>query len=309
MRIAVFGTGAVGGYFGGRLAQAGEEVVFLARGEHLRALQANGLRVDSIKGDFLVQPVNATDKPADVGAVDMILVAVKAWQVPEVARAMRPMIGTHTGVVPLGNGVDAPGQLAEELGAEHVLGGLCTISALVAAPGHIRHVGIEPGVVFGELDGHRSQRAESLRGAFERAGVNVRLVDDIQAAMWEKFIFIAAFSGVGAVTRVPAAGLRSIPETRAMLQGALEEIASLGRARQVNLPQDIVAQKLAFIDGLAPAVTASMQRDIIDGRPSELEAQSGAVVRMGKESGLPTPVHAFIYASLLPQELKARGKL
>jgi len=309
MRIAVFGAGGVGGYFGGRLAQAGEEVIFIARGEHLRAMQANGLRVDSIKGDFVIQPVQATDDTSRVGKVDMILVAVKAWQVMEAAPAMKPMLGEETGVIWLGNGVDAPAQLAAELGAEHVLGGLTQISAVIAAPGHIRHVGIEPLIAFGEMDGRPSQRVDALRQAFERAGVKVVTPVDIQAAMWEKFVFIASISGVGAVTRAPAGVLRSVPETRQMLQRAIAEVTQVARARKINLPEDIIAKTLAFIDGMAPGVLASMQRSIMEGRPSELGAQNGAVVRMGLEVGVPTPVHEFIYASLLPQELKARGEI
>ncbi|MDI6696523.1 MAG: 2-dehydropantoate 2-reductase [Anaerolineales bacterium] len=309
MRIAVFGTGGVGGYFGGRLAQAGEEVIFIARGEHLRAMQANGLRVDSIEGDFVIQPVQATDDTSRVGKVDIILVAVKAWQVMEAAPVMKPMLGEETGVIWLGNGVDAPAQLAAELGAEHVLGGLTQISAVIAAPGHIRHVGIEPLIAFGEMDGRPSQRVDALRQAFERAGVKVVTPADIQAAMWEKFVFIASISGVGAVTRAPAGVLRSVPETRQMLQRAIAEVTQVARARKINLPEDIIAKTLAFIDGMAPGVLASMQRSIMEGRPSELGAQNGAVVRMGLEVGVPTPVHEFIYASLLPQELKARGEI
>lgn len=309
MRIAVFGTGGVGGYFGGRLAQAGEDVVFIARGEHLEAMRKNGLRVDTIQGDFTIQPVQATDDPQRVGQVDIILVAVKAWQVSEAAVAMRPMVGHQTGVVPLENGVDAPAQLIAALGATPVLGGLCKISAFIAQPGHIRHVGIEPYVAFGELDNRHSQRAEALSEAFKRAGVTVQIPPDIQAAMWEKFIFIAAISGVGAVIRAPAGIIRSLPETRQMLKDAIQEIATVARALKVNLPDEIAAHTINFIDNLPADVTASMQRDIIAGKPSELGSQNGALVRMGLETGVPTPTNAFIYHSLLPQELQARGGL
>lgn len=309
MRIAVFGAGGVGGYFGGRLAQAGEEVTFIARGEHLRAIQTKGLKVDSIKGDFVVSPARATDDPGQVGIVDVVLVTVKAWQVPEAAQAMRPMIGPDTFVVPLENGVEAPEQLAAVLGAEHVLGGLCQISAMIVAPGHIRHVGIEPYVAFGELDGKPSPRAERLRQAFERAGVKAEIPPNIQVAMWEKFLFIAAISGLGAVTRAPAHIFRSLPQTRQLLEQALQEIVAVAQARGINLNQEAVQRRLAFIDSLPEGVTASMQRDIMDGRPSELEAQNGAIVRMGQKLGVPTPVHTFIYASLLPQELRARGQV
>jgi 2-dehydropantoate 2-reductase len=298
----------VGGYFGGRLARAGEQVVFIARGENLKALQTSGLRVDSFLSDFHLHPVQATDDPAQVGAVDMVLVAVKAWQVPEVAPRLAPLVGEETGVVYLGNGVDAPAQLAHALGPEAVLGGLTRISAALVAPGHVAHLGIEPTIAFGELDGRRSARVEALRQAFERAQVKAIVPDDIQAAMWEKFVFIAAISGVGAVTRAPVGDFRSVPETRQMLEAAIQEVVAVARARGINLPPDAAERTLAIIDGLAPSVTASMQRDIMEGRPSELGAQNGAVVRMGLEVGVPTPTHAFIYASLLPQELKARGE-
>jgi 2-dehydropantoate 2-reductase len=292
------------------LAQAGEEVVFIARGEHLRAIQANGLRVDSIKGDFTLPTVQATDEIKTLEPVEMILTAVKAWQVPDVAEQMKPLVKGDTGVIYLGNGVEAPDQLAAALGKEHVLGGLTRVSAAIAGPGHIRHVGIEPYIAFNELDGRKSERVERLRGAFLKAtGVTVATPDDILAAIWEKFIFIAAISGVGAVTRSPAGVLRSQPAVRALLQGAIEEVTAVARARGVGVAADIVERTLAFIDSMGPAVTASMQRDIMDGRPSELEAQNGAVVRLGAQAGVATPVNAFLYAALLPQEMKARGQL
>jgi len=309
MRIAVFGVGGVGGYFGGRLAQAGEQVIFIARGEHLETMQKDGLRVDSTKGNFLIKPVQATSDPRQVGVVDIVLLAVKAWQVTEAAQAMRTMIGEETGVIFLGNGVDAVAQLVAALGAAHVLGGRCQISALIAAPGQIQHVGIEPRVAFNELDGQSSQRVERLRQAFERAGVSVTIPEDIQAAIWEKFIFIAATSGLGAITRAPAGVFRSIPETRQMLEGAIVETVQVARGLKINLPENIAAQTLATIDGIGAEIVASMARDILAGRPSELGAQNGAVVRLGLELGIPTPTHTFIYASLLPSELKARGEL
>jgi len=322
MRVAVYGAGGVGGYFGGRLAQAGEEVVFIARGEHLQAMRSYGLRVDSILGDF-VQPVQATDDPAQAGPVDAVLVAVKAWQVPEAAQAMRPLVGPDTFIVPLQNGVEAPAQLAAALGAEHVLGGLCRIVSLIAAPGHIRHVGLTPSVAFGELSWAETRfsalrkilvsdpgRVERLRHAFARAqGLTVEIPADIQAAMWEKFLFIASLGGVGAVTRAPAGVLCSLPETRQLLEQAMQEVLSVARARGIALPDDVVARTMAYVDRLAPATTASMQRDIVEGRPSELAAQNGAVARLGEEVGVATPAHSFIYSSLLPAELRARGEL
>ncbi len=310
MRIAIFGAGAVGSYFGGRLAQAGEDVVFIARGEHLQAMRDSGLRVGSIKGDFVLQSVNATDDPAQVGVVDVIFVCVKAWQTTEAIKAMRPMIGPQTFVVSLQNGVEAPSQLAAELGKEHVLGGLCVLITYIVEPGHICHAGTDPFIRFGELDNRPSERVKRLRQAFDRAsGLTVEVPPDIHVAMWQKFLFITSFSGVGAVTRAPIGVVRGQPGTRQMLEKAIFEIYNVARARNIALPENVIDETMEFIDSLPPEVTASMQRDIMNGRPSELEVQNGAVVRLGQEAGVETPVNSFIYHSLLPMELRARGEL
>jgi 2-dehydropantoate 2-reductase len=308
MRIAVVGTGGVGAYFGGRLAQAGESVAFVARGAHLAAMRENGLRVDSVAGDFVVAPVEASDDPAAIGPVDVVLVGVKAWQVTETARTLAPLLGPRTFVVPLQNGVEAADQLGAVLGGGRVIGGLCKIVSAIVAPGHVRHSGVPPRIEFGERDGRRSDRVEALRRAFERAqGLSVVVPDDVEAAIWEKFLFIAPVSGVGAVTRAPVDALRAVPQTRALIEQAMFEVAALARARGVNLPDAAVARNLDYVDRLPPGSTASMQRDIMDGRPSELEQQNGAIVRLAREAGVPVPVNAFLYACLLPAERKARG--
>lgn len=309
MKIGVFGTGGVGGYFGGKLAHSGQEVVFIARGKQLKALQLTGLRVESVNGDFWVNPVKATNTPQEAGIMDAILVGVKAWQVPAAARALRPMIGPDTFVVPLENGVEAPAQLAEEIGNKHVLGGLCRISSFIAEPGHIRHVGIEPFIAFGELNNQTSQRSQSLLNAFLNAGVKAEIPANIQAAMWEKFAFISAISGVAGVTRAPIGVVRSLPETRRMLTLALSEIVAVANAYHVDLSPDFVSLNMDFIDNLPEGTQPSMQRDLVLGRPSELAYQNGAVVRLGQARGIATPTNEFIYSSLLPQELKARVEL
>jgi 2-dehydropantoate 2-reductase len=307
MRVAVFGSGGVGGYFGGRLAQAGEDVVFVARGEHLAAIRDRGLRVSSVAGDFTIHPAAATDRPGSIGPVDLILVGVKAWQVGAAAVAMRSLIQPATTVLPLQNGVEAPRQLADVLGERHVLGGLCRILAFIAGPGHIQHTGVEPYVAFGELSNSRSERTERLLEAFTRAqGLQVEIPPDIQVAMWRKFLFIASLSGMGAVTRVPIGELRAHQETRGVLIQAMEEIHTLALARGIRLPDDIVAATLDLIDQIPPEGTTSMQRDVMEGRPSELDAQSGAVVRLGQQIGVDVPVHGFIYRALLPLERRAR---
>ncbi len=309
MRIAVFGVGGAGGRFGAFLARAGEEMVFVARGEHLRALRENGLVLETPEGEISVRPALATDDPGAAGPVDVVLLGVKSWQVGEAARAMGPLLGPETFVVPLQNGVEAAGQLAAVLGARRVVGGLCATFSFVVGPGRIRSLGRVHSVTFGELDRSRSERTERLRGTFERAGVAATIPDDIHVSLWEKFLFVVSFGGVGAVTRAPAGVVRTVPETRGLLRSAMEEILAVGRARGAALADDAVARALGFLDSLDPAGTTSLHRDLAAGRPSELEAWNGAVVRLGREAGVPTPVHGFFYASLLPLERRARGEL
>ena len=310
MPITIFGTGAVGAYFGGRLAEAGEDVAFVARGDHLRAIRERGLRVTSIAGDFTIHPARASDDPAALGPADVILVAVKAWQVAEAAAGMRPLLGPDTFVVPLLNGVEAPDQLAEALGPDRVLGGLCRIVAWIEAPGHIRHAGVDPWIGFGELSGGTSERAQRLGAAFARTrGVTAQVLPDVRAELWRKLMFIAAMSGVGAVTRAPIGVVRGRPETRRLLERAVQEIHAVAAASGVTLPPSAVAETLAYIDSLPDEATASMQRDILAGRPSELDAQSGAVARLAARAGVEAPVHDFLWRSLLPLELRARGEV
>jgi len=309
MRIAMFGVGGAGGYFGARLVRAGADVAFIARGEHLRAIRENGLRVDSADGDFVASPALATDDPAVVGVVDAVFVGVKAWQVPDAAAAMAPMIGPETFVVPLQNGVEAPGQLAERLGREHVVGGLAKVLSFIDAPGRIRHLGGPASIALGELDHRPSERTKRLHAVLTGAAIAAEIPPDIHVALWEKFLFIAPLGGVGAATRVPVGTFRALPETRWMLEEGMREIAAVAAARQVPLPDDVVARTMAFVDALPLAGTASMQRDIVAGRFSELEALNGAVARLGRQSGIAVPVNDFLYRSLLPQELAARGQL
>lgn len=308
MRIAVFGTGGVGGYFGGRLAEAGEDVVFIARGEHLRAMLTHGLRVESIKGDFVLSPVQATDDPAHVGIADVVLVGAKAWQIPEIAQVMRPLVGPETYVVPLQNGLEAPTQLAAVLGPEHVLGGTCAIYSFITAPGCIRHIGLDPAITMGEMDKRPSTRAEPLRLALERAGVTVVMAQDIQLPMWEKFLLLR-WGVIGAVTRAPAGVLRSLPESRQMIEQACHEVIAVAQARDIALSDATLQRSMALLESLPPSATTSLQRDVIAGRPSELDAQAGALVRLGQQVGIQTPLHTFLYHSLLPMEMCARGQM
>jgi 2-dehydropantoate 2-reductase len=280
------------------LAHAGENVTFIARGEHLRAIKASGLRVDSSSGDFIVYPAKATDNVSEVGATDLVILGVKAWQVPEAARMIKPLVGPGAMVLPLQNGVDAVPQLVAELGAANVIGGLCRIVSYVVEPGHIRHAGFAPSIIIGELDNRRTERVEKLEEVLKHACSNTTIATDIQVALWTKFLFIASFSGVGALANAPAGVLRSDPQRRAQMLSAMEEIYALAHARGVKLPSDSVDKVMAAVDGLPEDATSSMQRDIAAGKPSELESQNGAVVRMARESGLEVPTHTLIYQTL-----------
>jgi 2-dehydropantoate 2-reductase len=307
LQVVIYGVGGVGGYFGAALARVGNPVSMIARGEHLRVIREKGLQIVTPKEEFTVKPAKASDKPSEIGPADIVLLGVKTWQVPEAAQAMGPMLKADTRVLPLQNGVEAVEQLAQVLGRDHVLGGLCRIIASIDGPGTIKIGGMEPVVVLGELDGSQpAGNAKALLDAFRAAGVNAQAAPDIQAALWDKWLFIAAVSGVGAVSRATVGEVRSSAPTRALLQKTMEEVFAVGRQRGVRQAGDIVARTMAFVDNMPAEGTASMQRDIASGRSSELEAIVGSLVRFGKEAFVPTPAAEFIYAALLPQERRAR---
>lgn len=308
MKFAIFGTGGVGGYFGGRLAQAGQDVTFIARGTHLAAIRDSGLRVESISGDFTIHPTKATDSPQTIGRVDAVILATKAWQLIEAMEQMQPLIDADTFILPLLNGMEHMDVLPAKFGRESLVGGFCRLSVFIAAPGHIKHVGVPPYIAFGELDDLKSERIEALYKIFSSLqGVTVEVPADITAAMWEKFIFISGTSGIGALTRQPVGEYRTNPEARKMLYDAMSETAAVARARGANIPESLVDDTMKRIDNLPPQMLASMQKDMMEGRPSELNEQTGAVIRIGKAVGVPTPTHESIYAELLPLEQRARG--
>ena len=310
MRIAIFGSGGVGGYFGGRLAELGEDVIFIARGAHLEAMNRTGLRVDSIAGNFTLRQVSATDNPKQAGKVDYVICSVNAWQVQAAAKAMRPMIGPETLVIPLQNGVEAADQLIEVLGADAVVGGLCAIITFQTGPGHIKHFGANPLIRFGHLDNHADPRINALSETFNRCnGVKSSIPDDIKVALWQKFMLISTWSGVGAVTRAPIGVLLQQAETRQMLFDAMQEIYTLALARDIEMPEDSVQKTIDTLESFPANSTTSMQRDLVDGLPSELDAQNGAVVRLAEEVEVYTPVNRFILGSLRSLELRARGAL
>ncbi len=302
----MFGTVGVGGCFGAQFTNAGESVVFVARGKHLKALRNQGLRFETPEKDLLIRPIEATDDPATIGNADVILICVKACQVPEAAQAIRTIVGPETLVLPLQNGVEASSQLSDVLGSRNVLAGLCGTLSWVAGPGHIKRAGSHNFIKLGELDNVRSERVERLRRVFAAAGITVEVPANIHKALWEKFMLMTAFGGVGAITRAPIGVTRTVPETRRLLKQCMEEVLVLAQARGIAMSETIVADSLSFLDTLPPVGTASLQRDIAAGKPSELEFWNGAIARLSQQIGLSAPLNKFIYASLLPQELQAR---
>jgi 2-dehydropantoate 2-reductase len=310
MRIAVFGAGGIGGYLGARLAQAGDDVALIARGPHLRAIQAHGLFVESPTGDFHLTPSIATDRPEDVGIVDAVLLGVKAWDVRAAAVAIRPMIGATTGVLTLQNGVEASAEVAEVLGKDHVMVGVAMVRCLIAGPGRLRHVGsVDPNLILGEIDNRASERVEHIRAALAKVRVTVNVPENIQTWLWGKFAGAVALGGVGAVVHVPVGVWRQIPQVRNMVERVAQEVVMVAWARGVHPPEGIIDQMKGAIDVLPPVYMASMHADIVGGRPSELEYWNGAVVRLGREAGVATPLNEFIYHSLLPQERQAREQV
>jgi 2-dehydropantoate 2-reductase len=306
MKIAIMGAGAVGAYYGALLARAGQDVTFIARGKHLAAMRENGLKVNSFFGDFHLSPVQATDNPASVGPVDLILFTVKTYDAISAARAMLPMIGEETAVITMQN-MNMAEQVGEIIGFEHILGSVTYVFTAVSEPGVISQTSDFHRIIFGEFSNEVTSRAEAIRDVLESSGATIRLSDDIQEALWSKLLVISPLGGVSSVVRVPAGQYRDVPESRLMLIKAMTELESLARAQGVNLDADIVEQKMRFVDGLEPGAITSMQRDVLAGRPSEMEELIGMVCRMAEETGVSAPTYQFIYAALKPAEVKARN--
>jgi 2-dehydropantoate 2-reductase len=308
MKISIIGAGGVGGYFGGRLAKAGNEVTFIARGEHLRAIQENGLIVKSHLGDFTINPAEATDKIETVVDAGLIIICTKAWQVKEIAQQIAPLIGEETIVLPLQNGVLAADELAEFIPTENIVGGLCRIFSMIESPGVINHWGVDPTIVFGELNNEQTKRSAQLKDTFTNAGITNICSDDIQAELWKKLLLISS-GALLAVTRTNYGELRSIPETKALLLELKTEIYNVAIAEGIKLPENLIEKTMKAVDGFPPESTCSLTRDVWEGKPSEIEYQNGTIVRLGEKHGVPTPVNRFVYNSILPMELKARIQL
>lgn len=310
IRLAVIGAGGAGGYFGGRWAEAGHDVTLVARGAHFESIRRHGLQIHSPVGDATV-PVKVVDDPGEIGPVDLVVFATKSWQLEDAIVAAAPGIdATTTLFFGLQNGVDTADLLRRYVAAPNVLGATCRIVSLVEAPGVIRHVGVEPTLIFGELDGGRSDRTTRLEAGLNLGPpLSARASEEVVLEIWRKFLFFAPVSGVGSVTGAPFGGFRAVPEARALLDAAVREVYEVAEASGIALGDDAVANTLAFIDSLPPEGTSSMQRDFAAGRRTELDILSGAVSRIGRTLGVLTLAHDHIYASLLPRELKARGEL
>jgi 2-dehydropantoate 2-reductase len=300
MKIAIMGSGGVGGYFGARLAEAGNDVTFIARGAHLEAIKNHGLRVKSTRGDMHIHPARVTDNPADVGVVDIVLFATKLYDTESAGELCKPFIGDDTAVISLLNGVDSEDQLSRILGGEHVVGGVARISAELAEPGVIHHHSPFASIEFGELDGRQSDRLESFLSAARQAQIEAKLCDDINAAIWRKFIMLASFSAITTLTRLPAGPIRETPQTWQLMAEAAREAGAVARARGVQLGVQDVDAVIAFMHALPDTMKSSMLMDLERGSRLELEWLSGAVCRLGGESGVQTPVHRMVLAALMP---------
>jgi 2-dehydropantoate 2-reductase len=300
MRIAVIGAGGVGGAFGAALAKAGGDVTFVARGAHLAAMRTHGLRVLGPRGDVHLSPTQATDEPASIGRVDLVLFCVKLWDVESAGVAIRPLVGANTAVIPLQNGIDASERLIPILGKDAVMGGVAQISCTIIEPGVLHQTGTFMRLVFGELDGRPSQRGAAFHSLCQSAGFDSANSNDILTALWEKFVLLATNSAIVALTRLPIGKLRDDPDVFALFEQGVAEVAAVGRARGVSLPADIVARTLQSTRNAPPDLMPSMAVDLLRGNRLELPWLAGKVVALGRQLGVPTPTHDVMYAALKP---------
>jgi 2-dehydropantoate 2-reductase len=300
MRIAVMGAGGVGGYFGAKLARGGHEVAFVARGRHLAAMRERGLTVKSAIGDMQLERPTVTDDPASLGTADVVLFAVKLWDTESAAEAVRPLVAEGGIIVPFQNGVESIERIGAVVGAERVIGGVAYIAATIAEPGVIVHTGTMARLRFGPVLPAQRRVVEALYAACQAAGIAAEIAPDIRAALWEKFVFLCAFSGLTSVARQPIGVVRSDPDMRSVLEAAMREAWTVGRKMGVGLADDFVEQQLKFADGLPAEMKSSMLNDLAAGNRLEAPWLSGAVARMALAAGIPAPVSATLYAALKP---------
>lgn len=298
MRLAVIGTGAIGGYFGGRLAASGHDVTFVARGEHLAALRREGLRVESHLGDIVIDPASATDDPTGIGVVDVVLVAVKTWQLADVLPMLPSLVGQGTAVLTTQNGVEAPDRVAAIVGRGAVLPGVAKIIAWVDGPGRIAHRAGPATLAFAEWNNESSERVAALRSVLDSAAVESPVPKDIWVELWSKMLFVVPFGELGAALDLAIGELRSGENTRRLLESAMGEIDGVAQASGVHLPDTVVDQTMAFVDAMPAEATSSLQRDLLGGKPSELDAWTGDVVRLGTALGVDVQLHRLLYEVL-----------
>jgi 2-dehydropantoate 2-reductase len=302
MKIGVVGAGGVGGYYGARLALAGSEVGLIARGDHLAAIRERGLQVRADDGDFTVR-VTASDDPAEIGPCDAVLFCVKSYDTDQAAALLGPLLKPETGVLSLQNGVDNEEKIAARIGPEHVLGGASFILAHIAEPGVVQQMGTVRRIMFGELDGSRSERVTRLLAEFRKAEIDTDLADDIRVVLWDKFAYLCALAGLTAVTRLPIDKLLAVPETRKLFRELVREVALVAQAEGIELAQDIVDERTVFAETLGPDSFSSLHHDLVTGHRLELDALHGELTRRAARHGILVPVSEMIYSLLRPWEL------
>ena len=295
MRIVIMGAGGLGGYFGARLAAAGNDVAFVARGAHLAAIKQNGLRVTSARGDLHLLDVVATDDPSTLAPADVVMIAVKLWDTETAAETVKSLVRPGTAVVSFQNGVSKDAALARILGREAVIGGVGQIGVVIASPGVIAHTGTMAKLTFGELDNARSARVESLLATCTAAEIDAEIADDINLATWQKFAFLVGMSACTASMRSTVGPIRANPQTRDFLRDVIGEVVAVGRALGIPLAENFAEQRMAMIEALPPQMTASMQGDLARGNRLEVPWLSGAVVEMGKQVGVSTPLNRAVF--------------
>ncbi len=300
MRVAVMGAGAIGGYYGGRLAQAGHDVAFITRGEHLRAIQAGGLKLVGAAGDAVITSAQATDDPTGLAPADIVLFCVKLFDTEDAARAIAPLLSKGGACITLQNGVDGQHRIGAILGNDRVMGGIAFVSALIESPGIIRYMSKAPSIKFGEADGRMTQRATRFRDACVAAGFGAEVVADIRIAQWHKFVGLTVNAALTSVTRKPAGVVYHDPDIAALASAMFAEGAAVAGAMGIELPDDIVAWQIQNHRNFPPSMYASMYHDLTRGRRLELDSLSGLIIRKGRELGVPTPLHAMAYACLKP---------
>jgi len=300
MRIAIMGAGAVGGYFGGLLALSGIDVTFIARGEHLRAMQKDGLTLQTPKAALHVSHARFVAEPAEVGGCDFVLFAVKAYDIEAAAAPLKPLVDSGATIISVLNGVDHQDRIGSVVGPDHVLGGLAMVSGVMTAPGVIRYTSPMSSLRFGEADGSSSARAIAFRDACAAAGFEAELMGDIRAAQWTKFVALATNAALTSLFRLPVGYIYHDPEMIPLALRGFEEVAAVGRAMGIALPADAVPRALAQHQAFPRTMYASMYHDLAKGRPMELDSLSGYIVRQGRALGVPTPVHEMAYLALKP---------